>query len=113
MENPCTGSVRKGQSVPVENARSGGGGGQNGAGDAGALHVAIAVRVLGQILLVVVLGEVERAGFRGASKLGRDRAKLLTRERRLIDLARVRSGALLGRSRRVDGRAISSCRERA
>ena len=42
------------------------------AGDAGAAEPAIAARVLGEVLLVVVLGEVERAGL---GDLGRDRRR--------------------------------------
>ena len=46
--------------------RSGRDAGADRAGDAGAAEAAIAARVLGEVLLVVVLGEVERPAPRGS-----------------------------------------------
>ena len=42
------------------------------AGHAGAAEAAIAARILGEILLVIVLGEIERSGL---GDLGGDRAR--------------------------------------
>jgi hypothetical protein len=51
------------------------------ADDAGAADAAIALGVLGQVLLVIVLGEVERAG---GADLGGDGPKALGRQGLLI-----------------------------
>src|SRR5205823_9397079 len=73
------------------------------AGDAGAAQAAVAVRVLRQVLLVVVLGVVERAGRRD---LGADRAVARVREDGLVRLARRLGGRTLLLALPVDRRAV-------
>src|SRR5689334_180844 len=73
------------------------------AGHAGAAETAIARRVLGEILLMIVLGEIERT--RGCDLRG-DRAEPLCRQRLLIGRLRFLSGLLLRVAERVDRRAI-------
>src|SRR5215211_271867 len=71
--------------------------------DAGAAQAAVAVRVLGQVLLVVGLGVVERAG---GGDLGRDHAVTGRAQRRLVAVPRrLDRGALLVRAV-VDGGAV-------
>src|SRR5579871_3214824 len=69
----------------------------------GAAEAAVASGILGQVLLVVVLGVVER---RGGDDLGRDRAVARGRERLLVGRARGLRGAPLGRRVTVDRRAV-------
>src|SRR5690349_12160531 len=73
------------------------------AGHAGAADAAVAGRVLGQVLLVIVLGVVELAG---RDDLGGDRAIALGGEGLLVG----RPGGLrrrgLGGVRRIDARAV-------
>src|SRR5215218_286532 len=73
------------------------------AGDAGAAQAAVAVRVLVEVLLVVGLGVVERAGGRD---LGRDLAEPGRGQRRLVALARRLDRRLLLLRAVVDGRAV-------
>ncbi len=73
------------------------------AGDAGAREAAVAAGVLLEVLLVVLLGRVERAGL---GDLGRDLPAMALGERRLVGVARRdHDVALLGR-RPVDRRAV-------
>src|SRR5882757_3709160 len=70
---------------------------------AGATQPAIAGRILGEILLMIIFGEIEFAGWRD---LGGDGAQSLCRERLLIGRLR-RDGTLALRlAERVDRRAI-------
>jgi hypothetical protein len=93
------GSPRRRTSVVIR-------GGQLGrAAHAGAADAAVAVRHLVQVLLVVVLGVVER---RGLADLGRDGAVARGVQRLLVGLARrLEGGLLLGRRpvRRASGTA--------
>src|SRR6516164_1451792 len=73
------------------------------AAHAGAAEAAIAVRVLGQILLVIILGEVE---WRRVEDLGGDRPHACGAERLLVSLLRGFGGGALLRSERVDAGAI-------
>src|SRR5690242_2827071 len=74
-----------------------------GAGDAGAGQAAVAARVLGQVLLVVVLGEIER---RLVGDLGGDGAVAGPGQLGLEQLARLQRLFALGGRRRVDGAAV-------
>src|SRR4051794_217683 len=76
--------------------------GADGAAHARAAEAAVAHRVLVQVLLVVVLGVVERAG-RG--DLAGDRAAPARRERLVVRLARPLDGIALRLARVVDRRA--------
>src|SRR5438270_7141343 len=80
-----------------------GGAGTHRARDAGATESAVAARVLGQVLLVVVLGVVERPGV---GDLGRDLAQAALVQRRPVALARAARGFGLRGRCRVDGRAV-------
>ena len=73
------------------------------AGDAGAAEPAIAVRVLGEILLVIVLGEIE---FRRRQDLGGDGAEPLRGERASIGRLRGLGGFPLRLGIVIDARAI-------
>src|SRR5262245_23989760 len=73
------------------------------AGDARAADTAVALRVLGQVLLVIVLGEVER---RGGGDLGRDLAEALGRQRLLIGLQRGDRLGGLRVARDIEARAV-------
>src|SRR5438132_6021540 len=73
------------------------------AGDAGAAEAAIAERVLRQILLVIILGEIEG---RRIPDLGGDGAVTGTAELLLKALARGFGGAALFRRVGVDRRAV-------
>src|SRR5687767_10129852 len=65
----------------------------DGTGHAGAAKAAIAIRILGQVLLMVILGEVERSRIQD---LGRDRPVAFGSERLGIgSLRRFGSPALL------------------
>src|ERR1051326_2383137 len=70
---------------------------------AGAAETAIAERILGEILLVIVLGEVE---LRRVEDLGRDRAIALAGQRLAKHRLRVFGGLLLRRRGRVNAGAI-------
>src|SRR5208282_1666051 len=85
------------------NLLSGADAGADRTGHAGAAEPAIAGRVLGQILLMVVLGEIELAGRRN---LGRDGAEAFCRERLLIGGLRGVSGFALRIVEGVDRAAI-------
>src|SRR5437667_2817837 len=63
------------------------------AAHAGAAEAAIAHRVLGQILLVIVLGEIE---WRRVQDLGRDRVEALRLELLLVHRLRGLGGLALG-----------------
>src|SRR5262249_7618086 len=69
------------------------------AGHAGAAEPAIAGRILGQVLLVIVLGEVELASRRD---LGGDAAKAPRRQRLLVGGLRGVGGFALRIAKRVD-----------
>src|SRR5262249_30610567 len=73
------------------------------ASDAGTAEPAIAHRVLGEILLVIVLGKVE---LRRVEDLGRDGAVALRRQRLLVLGLRPLGGCTLRRRSDVDTRAI-------
>src|SRR5262245_63126196 len=73
------------------------------AGDAGAAEPAIAHRILGEILLVVVLGEIE---LRRVEDLGRDRTVAFRRKRLLVLGLRLLGGFALGWRGDVDAGAI-------
>src|SRR5262249_17394477 len=73
------------------------------AGDARAAEPAVTVRVPCEVLLVVVLGVVEGAGFRD---LGRDRAVTRAGESLLEAVARAERRVALGLARPVDGGAV-------
>src|SRR5262249_4409808 len=77
--------------------------GSNGATHAGAAQTAIAGRILGEGLLVVVLGEVER---RCIEDLGRDRVEALGLQRLLIHSLRRFGGLPLGGVEHVDAGAV-------
>src|ERR1700760_3578885 len=77
--------------------------GADRAGHAGAAEAAIAGRILGQILLMIVLGEVELADGRD---LGRDRIEPLRRQRLLIGCLRRLGGFALRITESVDRAAI-------
>src|SRR5579872_5093828 len=77
--------------------------GADRAGDAGAAQPAIAERVLGQILLVIVLGKIKR---RRLADLGGDRAVAGAGEPRLVALARRLGGLLLLGRVGIDRRAV-------
>src|SRR5438132_4101837 len=81
----------------------GGRGDPGRAGDPGAAEAAIAERVLCQVLLVVILGEIK--GWRGAD-LGRDRAVAGLAEPRLVHLAPGLGGLALARRIGIDRRAV-------
>src|SRR5258707_2234755 len=68
-------------------------------GHAGAAQAAIARRVLGEVLLVIVFGEIERPGRRD---FGRDGAKPLGRQRLLVSGFRGGRGLTLRVVRRID-----------
>src|SRR5580698_10037540 len=72
---------QRGAEAPLFLVRSGRDAGPGLAGDAGAAEPAIAARVLGEILLVIVLGEVER---RRVDDLGGNPTKALRGERLLV-----------------------------
>src|SRR5262249_41221461 len=73
------------------------------AGHAGATEAAIARRVLGEILLMIVLGEIERTG---GCDLGSDRAEALCGKRLLVGRLRSVGSFLLRVAEGVDRRAI-------
>src|ERR1700756_372810 len=73
------------------------------AGHAGAAEPAIARRILGEVLLVIVLGEIECARRRD---LGGDAAKTPRRQRLLVGGLRGVGGFLLRIAKRVDRAAI-------
>src|SRR5690606_8463791 len=75
-------------------------------GDARGRVAAVAVRVLVEVLLVVVLGVVERAGLGGGSHLGRDRVVALGLEHRAVALGGLADRPLLLRRRPVHGRPV-------
>ena len=77
--------------------------GRDRAGDAGAGEPAIAARVLGEVLLVIVLGKIKR---RRVGDLGRDRAVAGAVEPRLKGLARRFGGVALRRREGVDRRTV-------
>src|SRR5436190_6884127 len=70
---------------------------------AGAAQAAIARRILGEILLMIVLGEIEFARWRD---LGGDRAETLRRQRLLVHSLRRVGGLALRITEGVDRRAI-------
>src|ERR1044072_3218293 len=70
---------------------------------AGAAEPAIARRVLGKILLVIVLGEVELAGVHD---LGRDRAVAVRRQRLVVHYLRILGGFALRRRRHIDAGTV-------
>src|ERR1041384_2110301 len=77
--------------------------GPYGTAHTGAAHPAVAARILGEILLVIVLGEIERAGVHN---LGRDWSIAVRRQRPLIHrLGRLGGFALRGRGH-IDAGAI-------
>src|SRR4051794_30116980 len=78
--------------APGQWSRVGGDARADGAGDAGAAQPAIAARVPGEVLLVVVLGEVELAG---RDDLRRDRPDAACRQRLAVDSLAVLGGAAL------------------
>src|SRR5690606_24011635 len=78
-------------------------GGGKGAGHAGPLEAAIAVRVLRQILLMFFFREVE---FRRVRDLGRDPAETGGCELILIGIARGKRGAMLIFAECVDCRTV-------
>src|SRR3990172_13214964 len=77
--------------------------GRDGAGDARPSVPAVAVRDLGQILLVIVLGEVE---FGRGQDLGRDGAEACRPEPRLVVGLRSLGGRALRLGERVDARPV-------
>src|SRR5580704_11874772 len=77
--------------------------GPDRAGDAGAAESAIAERVLRQILLVVILGEIE---WRRLADFGGDAAKPGALEARFVAFARRLGGPLLLGGIGVDRRAV-------
>src|ERR1700676_2038006 len=84
-------------------AASGANAGADRARHAGAAEPAIAGRILGQILLMIVLGEIERAGGRD---LGGDGAEALGRQCFLIGSLRSVRGFALRVAECVDRRTI-------
>src|SRR5579871_3426695 len=70
---------------------------------AGAAEAAIAVRILGQILLMVVLGEIER---RRLADFGGDRPHALSGERFVVGGFRGFGGGALLRRERVDAGTV-------
>src|SRR5262249_49971492 len=84
-------------------SRSARGGDPPLARDAGARGPAVAARILGEVLLVIALGVVERRGW---SDLRGDHAVPGTLERRLVRFAGGERGRLLGLAVRVDRRAV-------
>src|SRR4029077_15370722 len=66
---------------------------------AGAAEAAIAVGILGQILLVIILGEIER---RGVANFGGDRPHPLGAERLVVSRFRRLGGGALFRRERID-----------
>src|ERR1700712_1822361 len=82
---------------------SGADAGADWARHAGAAKAAIAGRILGQILLMIILGEIEFAGRRD---LGGDGAESLRRQRLLIGRLRGIGGFALRVAEGVDRRAI-------
>ena len=87
----------------------GGDAGADRAGDARAAEPAVAVRVRLEVLLVVVLGVVERPRL---DDLGRDRAVAGARELLLEHVARGERGVALRLRRPVDARSGTACRRR-
>src|SRR5438132_8727664 len=73
------------------------------AGDAGAAEAAIAERVLRQVLLVIILGEIEG---RRVADFGCDRAIAGGGEPHLVHLARGLGGLALRRRIGIDRRAV-------
>src|SRR5579885_2160583 len=80
-----------------------GGGDPDRAADAGAAQPAIAVRVLGQVLLVIILGVVEGPGL---GDLRGDRAIARRRQPLLIAVAGLLGRAALRRREGIDGGAV-------
>ena len=85
------------------------GGDADRAADARAAEAAVAHRVLGQVLLVVALGVVERAGL---GQLGRDLAVARGLQLGLEGLAGGQRGLALGRRRSSRGRSGTGSRRR-
>src|SRR5438132_13990699 len=73
------------------------------AGDAGAAEAAIAARILGQILLMIALGEVE---WRGLGNFGGDLAQPGRIQSSLVGRSRRLGGSMLLRRKRIDCRAV-------
>src|SRR5258707_8458870 len=73
------------------------------AGDTGAADAAVAPRVLGEVLLVIVLGVVE---LERLTDLGRDRSVARLREDRLVGRLGRQGGAALSLAVAVDRRAV-------
>src|SRR5581483_10291281 len=73
------------------------------AGDAGAAKPAVAVRVLGEVLLVVVLGEIE---FGRRQDLGGDRSEPARLQRLLVGCLRGFRGTVLLVGEIIDAGAI-------
>src|SRR4029077_10767499 len=69
----------------------------------GAAEAAIAVRIFGQILLVIILGEIKR---RRIDDLGGDRPHPFGAERLLVGLLRRFGGRALLRRERIDAGAV-------
>src|SRR6185436_14302070 len=86
-----------------EGGRSGGHADADRARHAGAAQSAITRRVLGEILLMIVLGEIEFARWRN---LGGDGAETLRGQRLLVRSLRRVGGLALRIARGVDRRAI-------
>src|SRR4051794_3374334 len=76
------------------------------AADAGAAQPAVAVRHLVQVLLVVVLGVVERSGLAGGPRIRRDLSEAELVEQGLVRGARRLVGLLLLVGRPVHRRAV-------
>src|SRR5690349_12659504 len=95
--------LHPGRALHGDEVRLRGDAGTDLAGNAGAAEAAIAAGILGEVLLMIVLGEIE---LRRVLDLRRDGRIALGADRCLIGLPRSFGGAPLRRRRGVDSRAI-------